>query len=138
MQHFEQAVWGGHFDAIRCRLLRFLVAPESLHGSGFCFKRAIMNFSLTECKTWSVFYSGDICLTSTSTDCCLELPPAGFVTDGTPKNLQREEDLWEYVGTIKKTMLVHKASLCRNMALASATINACKHEQSHSCTNCCH
>ena len=31
-QHFAQAVWGGHFDAIKRRLLGFLVAPEICMG----------------------------------------------------------------------------------------------------------
>ena len=104
MQHFAQAVWGGHFDAIKRRLLGFLVAPESLHGSGLCFKRAIMNFSLPECKTLPMFYSGDICLTSTSTVDCLEFPQPGFVSDGTPTNLRKEETSRDDVGKTKTTL----------------------------------
>ena len=64
--------------------------------------RAIMNFPTNgagpECNTWSVFSSGDICVTSTSTVSCLEDPPTGFVMDGTPKNWKQlhNEQLYQF------------------------------------------
>ena len=87
-----------------------------------------MNFSLTECKTWCVFYSGDICLTTASTVDCLEFPQPGFEADCTPNNLQNEDELWRDVGTVKKTLgLIFNAG-SHGISLQQEGFGQCYHQ----------
>ena len=112
MAAIAQCVWAGRFHLIKRRRVGYMVAPESFQDFGRCLMKAIMNFPTNgvgpKCNTWSVFCSGDICVTCTSTVSCIEQPQTGFVMDGAPKIPKRFHNGNEYqrndVATVNKTL----------------------------------